>query len=156
MIEEIDISVVYRIRYINKVMKNLKIFNRKNSNAWFLRSLQKRRSYLSLRIRKFLLWFIRPINRNSNYLIFKQEPIVHMMSIGIIGTIIMVVTGFGWPSEAIPFGSVFVLNVFLSYFFKWFPMCWQEMDDYERQYIRKIYGKEDELNWTPYSIKIIE
>jgi hypothetical protein len=135
-------------------MKNLKVFKGKNLNFWFLRSLQKRRSYFSLKIRSFLLWFIRPINRNSNYLVFRQEPIVHIMSIGIVGTILMVIAGYGWPSEAIPFGSAFVLNVFLSYFFKWFPMSWQEMDEYEKQYIRKIFGKEKETNWTPYSIKI--
>jgi hypothetical protein len=35
-------------------------------------------------------------------------------------------------------------------------MGWEEMDDTEKQYIRKIYNKEDDLNWDPFKIKIIE
>ena len=60
-------------------MKNLKFFSNKYDGAWFLRDLQKRRSNASLKIRKILLWLIRPIDRSSNYLVFRQEPIIHIM-----------------------------------------------------------------------------
>ena len=137
-------------------MKNLKFFSNKYDGTWFLRDLQKRRSNASLKIRKILLWLIRPIDRSSNYLVFRQEPIVHIMSIGIIGTIILVLLDVDWLIEVLPFLLAFTLNGFLSFFFKWFPMGWEEMDDTEKQYIRKIYNKEDDKNWTPFKIKIIE